>query len=224
MDGLSFPINLVTTASPRKFQDEISSSFKKIEEELLSMKVSYELEPSSDSLIKLYEMHSKGRAYFERASEIYRSYLKVLSKIGLLNTMAKNKYKAIYSEAQQKARADNPEAYKMCKSGDERQSLIESYIPESLKEELVAWDYAEQLVKTQFTIIKSYKDSFESIRQDVLVQLSVIKQLIALGGLSIDPEAMRALNIINSSYNASFNNRVSTNEEAQEFDEGTIEL
>lgn len=221
-DSLTFPDRLVQDSSPRAFQEQISANFKTIERELLSMKVSYEIEPNSDSLIKLYEMHAKGRAYFERASEIYRNYLKILSKVGLLNSMAKNKYKMIYSETLNYVRTNNFEAYKMCKSGEERQSLVESMMPPEILEELTLWDYTEQLVKTQFTIIKSYKDSFESIRQDVLVQLSVIKQLIALGGLSIDPEAMRALNIINGSYNASFNNRVSTQDVT--FEEGTIEL
>lgn len=221
-NSLTFPDKLVQDSSPRTFQEQISANFKAIEKELLSMKVSYEIEPNSDSLVKLYEMHARGRAYFERASEIYRNYLKVLSKVGLLNSMAKNKYKILYSETLNYVRANNLEAYKMCKSGEERQSLIESMMPPEILEELTLWDYTEQLVKTQFTIIKSYKDSFESIRQDVLVQLSVIKQLIALGGLSIDPEAMRALNIINGSYNASFNNRVSTQDVS--FEEGTIEL
>ena len=94
------------------------------------------------------------------------------------------------------------DAYTKCKGYDERQAMVRAHIPKELQEELLQYEILEQQAQTYFTVVKSYMDNFKSIREEVLVQISIIKSLIALGDLKIDPESIRALRIIEGSYAA----------------------
>lgn len=207
-----------------------NNSFTKVESELLAMKIQLMDTPSSDSLLALYRAQVMGRGYYERALSIYRSNLKYLSKVASIKKAVDISYKREYWKATAAVKESKKDEYKACKSGDERAALVECNIPEEIMDEYRKWDNLESQAKTNFSIVKSYVDEFKSIREEILVQLSIIKNLILLGDLKIDPETIRACRIIDTSYRPTqqdFRDRdESLHERVQEIpaEEGIIKL
>lgn len=195
-----FPEKLIESADIQEFKQKQRTAFEAYEQELLGMKVELSEVPSSESLVKLYTIQSKGRAYFERSAEIFRQYLKYYSGVTLLKNRADFYYQQQFQRASEWVRKNLAVDYKNTKSGEERQALITSVIPSVLQEEKFQWEVIETQAKINYQVIKSYQEQFKSIRDDILVQLSIIKNLIMLGDLKIDPEAVRAFRVIDASY------------------------
>lgn len=225
--AMNFPSTLMEGFSLEESRKSMLEDFRKIEEELLGMRVELSEVPTSESLVKLYEVQSKGRAYFERSSEIFRQYLKFYSTITLIKQRADFNYNRIVQEATTWVRVNMAAEYKATKSGDERQAMVLSIIPLALQEEHMRWGLYEQQVKINYQVVKSYNEQFKSVRDDILVQLSIIKNLIMLGDLKIDPEAMRAFRVIEASYRPTATDiadRQAMQETETTFDEGVYNL
>ena len=125
-------------------------------------------------------------------------------------------------------RTNQPADLKNTKSGDERNALINSIIPEELHSEKLKWEILESKIKTNFTIIKSYRDQFKSINDNVLIQLSIFKNLIMLGELKVDPEVVKAMRIIDVAYTPTQKDREERRDSQSvpelNIDEGTVSL
>lgn len=174
--------------------------FTRLEQEMLAMKVELSDVPNSESLVKIYGMQAKGRAYFERCSEIFRAYLKYFSSLTLLAKRATFFLDQHKQAAAMWARTNLTDELKNTKSGAEREAIINALVPMHLFEEQLKWEALEAQARVNFTIVKSYQDQFRGVREEILVQISIIKQLIALGDLKIDAENIRALHIIDAAY------------------------
>lgn len=199
---MDYPAKLVNTDLEALKQKQ-KLDFTNLEQELLGMRVVLADTPTSENLLKLFETTSKSRAYFERSAEIFRSYLKYTNTISLLRYKAEEDYKLIEAKAQKQCMDADINMYKNCKSGDERAALVKQYIPEGLSSELVLIKNIESMATTNLRIIKSYMDSFKSVREDILAQLAIIKQLVALGGIKIDVETIKAMNSLDRSFGGS---------------------
>lgn len=225
---INFPASLVESTSPKKIEEKLQPAFSSFEKELQMMRVSLADTPSSESLMSLYATQAQGRAYFERASEMFRQFLKFSSNVSLMRQHAEFKFKQVEQETAAWLRANRVDEYRATKSGEERNNLILSYIPENLKEELIKWQAVESKTKVNYNIIKSYQEQFKSIREDVLVQLSIIKNLIMLGGINVDPEAMRAFKIVEASYQPTQRDyeekRAENNQELKSMEQGVVSL
>lgn len=208
------PEHLIMTTTPNAVQESAQSVFKKSEEELLAMRLELSNVPSSESLMKLYELQAKGRAYYERSAELFRVFLRISSEVTLVKQQAEFKYQEVYQKVLFYARQHMAEDLRNTKSGTEREIMITALIPLSLREEKLNWDIVESKVRVNYNIIKSYQEQFRSVREDILVQLSIIKNLILLGGIKVDPEAMRFFRIIESSYTPTDSDRREKAEDA----------
>lgn len=225
---IDFVQELIPGVDPKALGEKSKAEFEVIEQELRGMRVELMEVPSSESLVKLYEIQAKGRAYFERAAEIYRRYLRFSSEITLL----KQRAEYIFVQEQQKVlsflRDKRPDLLKLTKSSEERNNLILSFIPGTLSLERQDWIAFETRARINYNIIKSYQEQFKSVREDILVQLSIIKNLIALGGIKIDPEAMRAFKVIEGSYTPTGKDYRAQQEDSQVTDvnlnEGFVDL
>lgn len=222
----SFKTSLLDSVDINALKTKAEEEFNTIEMELSSMKVELSEVPSSESLMQLATIQAKGRAYFERASEVFRKYLKFLSNITLLNKKAEFVLQQEIQKASVWMHQYKAQELRGARSGEERQNMINAILPEELFFEKFQWDSLESQIKTNFTIIKSYYEQFKSVRDEILVQLSIIKNLISLGEIKIDPEAVRAFRIIEGSYSPT---RTDINDLAESstveemgIDEGTV--
>lgn len=196
----TFPKALMENANPKSQREKMQADFAVLESELLGMKIEMAEVPTTESLVKLYGMQAKGRAYYERSEEIFRQYLKFLSTITLICQKVDFVMKQETQVATAWTRENKAAELRNTKSGEERNALIALIIPPELFKEQMEWHLLESQAKTNFTILKSYRDQFKSINDNVLIQLSIFKNLIMLGELKMDPEAMRAMRIIEASY------------------------
>ena len=127
-------------------------------------------------------------------------------------------------------RTEGDAQFKACRGAQERENLARLAIPEKLLSEEISWENLEQDAKVNFSIIKSYVDEFKSIRDEILIQLSIVKNLIALGGVKIDPEAVRALHIIDEAYKPSKEDYLQRQENIEaenstvSYEEGVVKL
>lgn len=228
MIGPAFPETLMPGANLDAQKEMMQKQFADIEAELQGMRIELAEVPSSESLVKLYEIQSKGRAYFERSSEIFRQYLKFSSTITLLRQRVDLNYNRIIQETTTWVRTNMAAEYKATKSGDERTAMVMALIPQALQEEHFRWMSFEQQVKINYQVVKSFNEQFKSVRDDILVQLSIIKNLIMLGDLKLDPEAMRAFRVIEASYRPTrtdFDEKRAADTEAEvSFEEGVYNL
>ena len=57
---------------------------------------------------------------------------------------------------------------------------------------------------TYLKVSQSYVEQFKAVRDNILIQISIIKNLIALGGIKIDAEVVQTLEQLNREASKSY--------------------
>ena len=172
-----------------------------INEELRGARIELSEIPDIESLTKLFSHHVTSKALYERAEEIYRSYLSFLSYINLSNQQAHEIFNKEVDKASLWVRENKAKTLSALKTKEEREAYVMGFVPETLAEDLFWWDAYLNQVKTNIQIIKSYRDQFKFACADsIAIQHRIINTLIEVGNLKIDPEVMRAMRMIESAY------------------------
>lgn len=176
----------LTEYNPRDIKHEQEAKFVGVELEMSKMHIELKSEPTIESLEDLYRQQALAREYFERTSEIYRAYTKYASKIGTILKQAQFTYDSMMQTI--KLHAQSQPEYARLKTQADRETYTKSFIPEKLSRELLDWQTLSETVKAELNIVKSYNEQFKVAREDILVQLSIVKQLASLGGMKLSSD------------------------------------
>ena len=173
----------------------------KINAELRGERIELSEVPDIESLTKLFSHHVMSKGYYERAEELFRSYISFLSYVNLSNQQAHEIYDKEFQKATVWVRENKAKTYASLKTADERTKFVLSFMPKNLQDDLFWWDAYLSQVKTNLQIIKSYRDQFKFACADsIAIQHRIINTLIEVGNLKIDPEVLRAMRMVESAY------------------------
>lgn len=182
----------------KRFEDQINS-------ELRGERVQLSDVPDIESLTKLFSHHVMSKGFYERAEELYRSYLSFLSYVNLSNQQAHEIYNKEVEKASLWVRENRAKTLASYKAKEERDAYIMMFVPETLSEDLFWWDAYLSQVKTNLQIIKSYRDQFKFACADsISIQHRIINTLIEVGNLKVDPEVLRAMRMVEAAYKPTF--------------------
>ena len=192
--GNSVTIKELMKLDKERFDNQINA-------ELRGERVQLSDVPDIESLTKLFSHHVMSKGFYERAEEIYRSYLSFLSYVNLSNQQAHEIYNKEVDKASLWVRQNKPKTLSMYKAKEERDAFIMMYVPETLADDLFWWDAYLSQVKTNLQIIKSYRDQFKFACADsIAIQHRIINTLIEVGNLKVDPEVLRAMRMVETAY------------------------
>lgn len=189
--------NSILSIDVAALNTDISSKALSFFKELQEAHLTVLPDPSDDSVLILYKNSNIAWSYYERAQEIYRLFLLQKQKITALKARADSAMNIVRLDVTRQVNNLYSQELSTFRSQAAKDAYMDSFINPACFEQLAQVNSLFESCKVYLETAKSFVDQFKSARENILMQLSLVKTLIALGHIKLSPEVAEQMASLN---------------------------